>query len=306
MAEETFARQASILNDVTKDSLDLERCNNQVFVSKLNYLEPFSYTSLFSIKYVFYGVEKYRVNGVNNELKNGDCLIVNNESEVLSECGTGNKDEVNYGMSSFLTPSIIAEVLEATKVWRKDMLNANENYYKSFLFYDGVIKNNALTNYLKQQFIFFSTSAKANDLDESFYYQLSEHVLHFQHGIFKKLCGIDKIKYSTRQEILKRVLKAKEIIDANYYCNLDLNFLAKESCLSKYFLIKSFKQVFNVTPHQYQLRLKINKAKELLKHEKNYTVSEVAASLNYPDIYTFSKQFRNILQCSPTEFKRRA
>ena len=306
MVEETFARQASILDDVTKDDLNLSRCNNQVYVSKLNYLEPFSYTSLFSIKYVFYGVEKYRVNGMNNELKNGHCLIVNNESEVLSECGTGKKDEVNYGMSSFLTHSIIAEVLEATKVWGKDILHTNENCYKSFLFYDGVIKNNALTDYLKHQFVFFKTSAKANDLDESFYYQLSEHVLHFQHGIFKKLCGIDKIKYSTRQEILKRVLTAKEIIDANYYCNLDLNFIAKESCLSKYFLIKSFKQVFNVTPHQYQLRLKINKAKELLKHEKNYAVSEVAFLLNYPDIYTFSKQFKNIVQYSPTEFRRRA
>jgi len=304
MAEETFARQASILDDVTKDDLNLSRCNNQVYVSKLNYLEPFSYTSLFSIKYVFYGVEKYRVNGVNNELKNGHCLIVNNESEVLSECGTGDKDEVNYGMSTFLTPSIIAEVLQATKVWGKDMLNANESFNKSFLFYDGVIKNNALTDYLKQQFIFFSTSSKANDLDESFYYQLSEHVLHFQYGIFKNLCGINKVKYSTRQEILKRVLKAKEIIDANYYYNLDLNFLAKESCLSKYFLIKSFKQVFNITPHQYQIQLKIKKAKELLMHEKNYEVAEVASTLNYPDIYTFSKQFKNIVQYSPSEFRR--
>jgi AraC family transcriptional regulator len=294
------------LNDVTKDNLDLARCNNQVFVSKLNYLEPFPYTSLFSIKYVFYGVEKYRVNGVNNELRNGDCLIVNNDSEVLSECGTGNKNEVNYGMSSFLTSSIISEVLEATRVWGKDILHADENCYKSFLFYDGVIKNNGLTNYLKQKFIFFNTSSNANDLDESFYYQLSEHVLHFQHGIFKKMYGINKVKYSTRQEILKRVLKAKEIIDANYYCNPDLNFLAKESCLSKYFLIKSFKQVFNITPHQYQLRLKMNKAKELLKHEKNYAVSEVASSLNYSDIYTFSKQFRNIMHCSPSEFRRRA
>ena len=102
MAEETFARQASILNDLTKYDLNLSRCNNEVYVSKLNYLPPFNYTSPFSIKYVFYGVEKYRVNGVNNELQNGDCLIVNNQSEVLSECGTGkSKNEMNYGMSTF-------------------------------------------------------------------------------------------------------------------------------------------------------------------------------------------------------------
>ena len=169
-----------------------------------------------------------------------------------------------------------------------------------------MIKNNALTDYLKQQFIFFSTSAKANDLDESFYYALSEHVLHFQFGIFKKLYGIDKIKYSTRQEILKRVLKAKEIIDVNYYYNLDLNFVAKESCLSKYFLIKSFKQVFNITPYQYQLRLKINKAKKMLHQNKSLSVADVAASLNYSDIFSFSKQFKLITQYTPTEFRNRA
>ena len=68
MKEETFAGKASILNDSTKDALDLNRCNNQVYISRLNYLAPFSYTSLLSIKYVVNGIERYKVNGINNKL----------------------------------------------------------------------------------------------------------------------------------------------------------------------------------------------------------------------------------------------
>lgn len=304
MKEETFAGKASILNDITKNTLDLNRCNNEVYVSTLNYLPPITYTSLLSIKYVYQGIEKYKVNGINNRLVNGNSLIVNNNSNVLSECGTGkNKDEVNLGMSVFLTPMIIAEVMEACKVWDTDILPANIYYSNSFLFYDGVIKNNMLVENLEKQFLFLNTTKDQHELNEGFYYQLAEQILHFQYNIFKKLSGINKIKYATRQEILKRVLLAKDIIDSDYAGKTDLNYIARESGLSKYFLIKCFRQVFNITPHQYHIQLKINKAKELLRNHKNLPVAQVALSLNYPNIFTFSRQFRSVTKYSPTQYK---
>ena len=90
----------------------------------------------------------------------------------------------------------------------------------------------------------------------AYYYTISENLLQFQHNIFRHMYAIKKVKFSTRQEILKRVLVAKEMIDDNYLQNIDLNCIAKECCLSKYFLIKSFKQVFNITPHQYHISIK--------------------------------------------------
>ena len=303
MIEETFAGYASILNDTTKDNLDLNRCNNQAYISRLNYLAPFSYTSLLSIKYVYDGLERYRVNGINNKLENGHCLIVNNESNVLSECGTGkNVTEMNLGMSIFLTQQVIAEVLEVSKTWTKDILQECNNTKDAIMFYDGVIKNDPFAGFLKNQFFILSSSLKRNELDESYYYIICENLLQFQCNIFKSVYGINKVKYSTRQEILKRVLVAKQIIEDNYLQNLNLNWIAKESCLSKYFLIKSFKQVYNVTPHQYHIRLKINKAKKLLR-QKKLSVTEVATYLNYPNIFSFSRQFRLVTQYSPVAFK---
>ena len=247
MKTETFAKRATILNDITKNDLHVDRCNNQVFISNLNYLEAYSYTSHFSIKYVYQGVEKYKVNGTNNKLVNGHCLIVNNESNVLAECGGGkNKKEINLGMSVFLTPMIIAEVLEASKIWPKDILSEYHDTGAPVLFYDGVIKNDPFVEALKKHFLLLNLSSGAHDLDEAYYYEICEQLLQFQCNIFRKLYGIKKIKYSTKQEILKRVLLAKEIIDNNYLQDFDLNYLAKESSLSKYFLIKSFYQVLKL------------------------------------------------------------
>lgn len=303
MIEETFAGYASILNDSTKDALDLNKCNNQVYISRLNYLAPFSYTSLLSIKYVYDGLERYRVNGVNNKLERGHCLIVNNESDVLSECGTGkNTTEINLGMSTFLTQQIIAEVLEVSKTWTKDILQECNHAKDVVMFYDGIIKNDPFGDFLKNQFFILSNSIKGNELDESYYYTICENLLQFQCNIFKSVYGINKVKYSTRQEILKRVLVAKQIIEDNYLQNLNLNLIAKESCLSKYFLIKSFKQVYNITPHQYHIRLKISKAKKLLR-QKKLSVTEVATYLNYPNIFSFSRQFKSATRYSPAVYK---
>jgi len=300
---ETFASHVTILNDATKNNLHLNRCSNEVFISNLNYLEPYSYTSHFSIKYVYEGLEQYRINGVNNKLTNGHSLIVNNESDVLSKCGTGkNKKEINLGMSVFLTPQIVSEVLEACKIWPEDILAEYHNNSAIVMFYDGIIKNNRFVDTLRKQFLFLNSSLTNHDLDEAYYYTICEQLLQFQYNIFKKLYGINKVKYSTKQEILKRVLLAKEIIDTNFLQNFDLNYLAKESSLSKYFLIKSFKQIFRVTPHQYHIQLKINKAKELLQYKK-LSVSEVASFLNYPNIFSFSRQFRLVTQYSPLRYK---
>ncbi|MEO8766588.1 MAG: helix-turn-helix domain-containing protein, partial [Ginsengibacter sp.] len=74
------------------------------------------------------------------------------------------------------------------------------------------------------------------------------------------------------------------------------------SGLSKYFLIRSFKEVFKITPHQYHIQVKINKAKELLQHQ-HLSVTEVARILNYPNIFTFSRQFHATTQHAPSGFK---
>ncbi len=64
---------------------------------------------------------------------------------------------------------------------------------------------------------------------------------------------------------------------------------------------KQFSKTFGVPPAQYRIRHRITSAKQLL--EIGLPVGEIAASLGYPDIYSFTHQFTSVTGQSPTEFR---
>ena len=64
---------------------------------------------------------------------------------------------------------------------------------------------------------------------------------------------------------------------------------------------KHFVKAFGVSPAQYRIRYRISTAKGLLKN--GMSVGEIANSLGYPDIYTFTHQFTAVTGISPTEFR---
>ena len=61
------------------------------------------------------------------------------------------------------------------------------------------------------------------------------------------------------------ISKVKELISDQLNINHSLNDLAKESGLSRYHLIRSFKKSYGLSPHAYQLDERIKHAKTLLK-----------------------------------------
>ena len=64
---------------------------------------------------------------------------------------------------------------------------------------------------------------------------------------------------------------------------------------------KQFKKNFGLSPVQYRIRHKITIAKQLLA--EGLPVGEIAVSLGYPDIYSFTHQFKTIIGQSPTDFR---
>ena len=62
-----------------------------------------------------------------------------------------------------------------------------------------------------------------------------------------------------------------------------------------------FKEKYGVSPKKYIIGLKINHACELLRLER-YTVTQIADLCNFSDIYFFSRQFKEYMGITPTQF----
>ena len=84
----------------------------------------------------------------------------------------------------------------------------------------------------------------------------------------------------------------------------NMDSLAEKSHCSVDHLIRIFKQHKGVTPWEYVIRCRIEKASNLLRFSSQ-TVSHIADLLGHADIYSFCKQFKARTGKTPSEYRKR-
>lgn len=80
--------------------------------------------------------------------------------------------------------------------------------------------------------------------------------------------------------------------------------VAEELGISLYHFIRLFGAVFGETPHQYQIRMKLDKAKHLLA-ASDYSVTEVCMEVGYSSVGTFSDLFSRRVGMAPSDYRRK-
>jgi AraC-like DNA-binding protein len=102
-----------------------------------------------------------------------------------------------------------------------------------------------------------------------------------------------------------RIAPALEIIHNNFLSqDLSLKALADACFMSESYFQKLFKTRYGISPKKYIIQLKINHACDLLQTER-YTASGVAELCNFSDVYFFSRQFKEYLGITPTQFVKK-
>ncbi|MBX3062486.1 MAG: helix-turn-helix transcriptional regulator [Anaerolineae bacterium] len=102
----------------------------------------------------------------------------------------------------------------------------------------------------------------------------------------------------------QRIAEARELLDVCCHLPLDLKQLAQRTGLSRWYFLRAFQRQFGITPHQYMLQRRIEKAKALLAYS-NISVTEVCLAVGFQSLGTFSATFHRLVGCSPTEHRRR-
>ena len=99
-------------------------------------------------------------------------------------------------------------------------------------------------------------------------------------------------------ELLRRLLRAKDRMDAASHEEWPVTRLAKVSHVSAAHFARQFKEAFGLPPHRYLLTRRIEKAKALLR-DTQMSISEIAFHTGWGSLGTFGRTFRDVTGESP-------
>ena len=91
-----------------------------------------------------------------------------------------------------------------------------------------------------------------------------------------------------------------EYIAAKACENITLEELAGVAHMSPYHLLRVFRKKMGITPHSYQVQLRVDEAKRLLR--RGFSISHVAVATGFFDQAHFSKQFKRYVGATPGQF----
>ena len=105
-------------------------------------------------------------------------------------------------------------------------------------------------------------------------------------------------------ELLRRLLRAKDRMDAASHEEWPVERLAQVSAVSPAHFARSFKQAFGVPPHRYLLTRRIERATALLR-DTELSITEIAFQTGWGSLGTFGRTFRDITGESPGTLRAR-
>lgn len=95
-------------------------------------------------------------------------------------------------------------------------------------------------------------------------------------------------------------------LNENYEQKISLEQIAHNMYLSPVYISKIFKEETGESPINYLIKIRLEKAKEILLNSEGGSIKSIANQVGYDDVYHFSKLFKKYYGISPLYYKKRA
>ncbi len=133
------------------------------------------------------------------------------------------------------------------------------------------------------------------------------------HAVVERLLAVDErtrraaddlpsLRPSTREELARRLHRARDFMDASFDEPLSLDDVAGAACLSPNHLLRTFRALFGMSPHAYLTGRRVERARALLAAEEP-SVTEVALAVGFESPSAFSRLFRKRTGLSPAAYR---
>ena len=101
-------------------------------------------------------------------------------------------------------------------------------------------------------------------------------------------------KPATRRELVRRLQHARDFMRSGVGGSLSLAVIAREACLSPFHFHRSFRSCFGETPHQFVVRLRLDRAAARLRRTDS-SVTDIAMAVGFETPAHFSRASRDAL-----------
>jgi AraC-like DNA-binding protein len=254
------------------------------------------------IKYVLSGKEQHFVNGKTMNVLPHQFLLVNHQSEVGCIIQS---QEIVKSVYLHLNTKMVNDVHRTLTTTTEQLLDEpfGKNSHSSFQCFERTYNahQSNLGLYVLQVSSLIDKHPDHN-FSDNLYYQLAENMVISQSEEFERMNAIKAKKASTREELYRRLLVAKDYIEANFDKKIEIETIARIANVSTFHFFRTFKQVFKTSPHQYILTLRLKKAAQLLK-KRQYSITDIAYQIGFADIHAFSKAFKKNYGVAPSHFR---
>ncbi|HLJ55022.1 MAG TPA: AraC family transcriptional regulator [Chthonomonadaceae bacterium] len=177
--------------------------------------------------------------------------------------------------------------------------------YQPVQFFETTYRHNALVTPLLRRLeeAVESQSEPHGWFGEQFRYLIAR-MLTSHREVLREVARLPAARAATRLEVYRRTLQARDFMEASLDRPLTVSEIASVACFSPFHFLRSFRQVFHETPHQYLTRRRIERAQDLLQHTE-LSITNVCLDVGFESLGSFSTLFRRHMGVSPERFRSR-
>jgi AraC family transcriptional regulator len=280
---DTFTRHNITFNALTARS----RCDDHV--------------GCLSIKTVLSGEEWYGFNGLYKAVRPGQFLILNHNQPYSSAIEVPGKTR---SLSVFFTKDFASAVFQnAIQTVEVSLDTPFENHTRTPEFFQTLCPVDTLLWEMLSHLITRSDDNQCAGpaADEQLVFLL-HHLLSIHRSEVLRSQRVDALKRATRMEIYKRLCIAKDLLHSAFMNNVELSTLSHTACLSIPQLVRQFKMVYQTTPYQYLMRIRLDHSTSLLKKSRQ-PVNEIALACGFENTSAFCRAFKSAYGVTPLAFR---
>lgn len=155
----------------------------------------------------------------------------------------------------------------------------------------------------------YAMIAEKESCNMSKYFMIKTHLMQLLILVMREVSSDDNFEQSQCSfESYNKNYAVKQIINylnENYNEKISLEQIAHNMYLSPVYISKIFKEETGESPINYLIKIRLEKARDILLTSDGRSIKDIANEVGYDDVYHFSKLFKKYYGISPLYYRKR-